>query len=57
MSVLPNVIIIFLGLFSLAFAVFGLMTTEPPFGQLGTVAALGGFVAAVLITLRSIAYS
>lgn len=57
MKALPTVIVILLGLASLAFGISGLMTTEPAFGQLGNVAAIGGFLAAALVTLRVLANS
>jgi hypothetical protein len=49
----PGIIVLLLGLASLGFGVSWLMTTEPPFGPLGTLGAVGGYVAAWLIAFKA----
>jgi hypothetical protein len=57
MKALPAIVVILLGLASLGFGVAGLMTNEPPFGALGILGAIGGYLAAAIITLRIVSSS
>ncbi len=50
---MPAVIVMLVGLASLAFGVHWMMTGDMPFGPGGTLAALAGYVVAALVILKA----
>ncbi|MGQ0673185.1 MAG: hypothetical protein ACT4N2_09955 [Hyphomicrobium sp.] len=53
---LPAIIVIFLGLASLAFSIASLMMGLPPIGPFGPLAGILAFILAALIAIKAFTY-